>query len=193
MASLNKVFLMGNLTRDPELRYLPSGQAVCQLRLAVNRRYKTQEGELKDDTCFVDVVIWGRRGEVVNQYLSKGSPIFVEGRLQLDQWEDKASGEPRSKLQVIAENFEFIGGRQGQGPSGGPDEVDASDAPPPRARPAMATRPAVPGAPVNRAPAPRPVPPPPAPAADPGAPAAARQPAAPAAGGDEIVEDDIPF
>jgi len=124
MASLNKVFLMGNMTRDPELRYTPSGTAVCEFGLAVSRQWTTPEGERKEDTCFVDCQMWGRRGEVISEYLRKGSPIFVEGRLSLDQWEK--DGQRRSRLRVVAENFEFIGGR-GEGGGGqrgsGPGEA----------------------------------------------------------------------
>ncbi len=111
MASLNKVFLMGNLTRDPELRYTPSGTPVCEFGLAVNRTYTTRDGEKRDETCFVDVTMWGRRGVVISEYFTKGRPIFVEGRLNYDSWE--TSEGRRSKLTVVAENFEFIGGRGG--------------------------------------------------------------------------------
>jgi len=117
MANLNKVFLMGNLTRDPELRYTPSGTAVCEFGLAINRRWTTPDGEKREETCFVDCQMWGRRGEVIAEYLSKGKPLFVEGRLQLDQWEGK-DGQRRSKMRVVADNFEFLGGR-GEGGSGG--------------------------------------------------------------------------
>jgi single-strand DNA-binding protein len=117
MASLNKVFLMGNMTRDPELRYTPSGQPVCEFGLAVNREYTKSNGERVEDTCFVDVTMWGRRGEVISEYLSKGDPIFVEGRLNYDSWEGQ-DGRRRSKLKVTAVNFEFIG-RGGSGGGGG--------------------------------------------------------------------------
>jgi single-strand DNA-binding protein len=116
MASLNKVFLMGNLTRDPELRYTPSGTPVCEFGVAVNRQYTTREGEQRDETCFVDVTMWGKRGVVISEYFTKGRPIFIEGRLKYDSWES-ADGR-RSKLTVTAENFEFIGGRGG-GEGGG--------------------------------------------------------------------------
>jgi len=114
MANLNRVFLMGNMTRDPELRYTPSGSPVCEFGLAVNRVYKTSAGEQREEVCFVDVVMWGQRGVVISEYFTKGRPIFIEGRLQYDSWET-AEGR-RSRLRVVAENFEFIGGR---GPSGG--------------------------------------------------------------------------
>lgn len=110
MANLNKVFLMGNLTRDPELRYTPSGLAVASFGIAVNRVWKTPEGEQKKDTCFVDASIFGKRAEVVSEYFSKGKPIFIEGRLQFRQWESK-DGQKRNNLSVVVENFEFIGAR----------------------------------------------------------------------------------
>ncbi len=116
MASLNRVFLMGNLTRDPELRYTPSGTAVCEFGLAVNRTYTTRDGEKREDTCFVDITVWQRRGVVVSEYFKKGDPIFVEGRLKYDSW-DSPDGR-RSKLSVTATNFEFIG-RGGSGGQGG--------------------------------------------------------------------------
>ncbi len=108
MANLNKVFLMGNLTRNPELRYTPSGTAVASFGLAVNRNWTGQDGEKKTEVCFVDISAFGRTAEVINEYLSKGNPIFVEGRLQFNQWETK-DGQKRSTLRVVAENFQFIG------------------------------------------------------------------------------------
>jgi len=114
MANLNKVFLMGNITRDPELRYTPSGTAICEFGLATNRRYTTRDGEQRDETCFVDLTMWGKRGAVISEYLHKGDPIFVEGRLKYDSWEGQ-DGRRRSKLNVVVENFEFIGGRRGEG------------------------------------------------------------------------------
>ncbi len=108
MASFNKVILMGNLTRNPELRYTPGGSAVAEFGLAMNRRY-TVNGEQKEETCFVDINVWGKQAETVNRYLEKGSPVFVEGRLQLDSWEDKTTGSPRSKLRVVGERVQFIG------------------------------------------------------------------------------------
>ena len=109
MANFNKVFLMGNLTRNPELRYTPSGTAVASFGIAVNRNWTGQDGEKKEEACFVDVNAFGRRAEVINEYFSKGNPIFVEGRLQFNQWETK-DGQKRSTLRVVAENFQFIGG-----------------------------------------------------------------------------------
>lgn len=109
MANFNRVFLMGNLTKDPELRYTPQGTAVVNLRLAVNRKYKDRNQELKEDTCFVTAVVWDKQAETCNQYLHKGSPIFVEGRLQSRSWEDNA-GQKRSVIEVRAERVQFLGG-----------------------------------------------------------------------------------
>jgi single-strand DNA-binding protein len=119
MASYNKVFLMGNLTRDVELRSITGGQQVAEIGLAVNRRYRTKEGEDREETTFVDCEAWGRTAEVMKQYLSKGRPVFVEGRLKLDQWTDK-DGSKRSKMRVVIENFQFIGGSAGEGGARGP-------------------------------------------------------------------------
>ncbi|MBN1918994.1 MAG: single-stranded DNA-binding protein [Verrucomicrobia bacterium] len=123
MASLNKVLLIGNLTRDPELRYTPSGTAVADLGLAVNERYTSREGKQVERTVFIDVVVWQRQAETASEYLSKGRPIFVEGRLQLDEWENQ-QGEKRTKMRVVAQNIQFLGargeggGQGGQGPRG---------------------------------------------------------------------------
>ena len=108
MANLNKVFLIGNLTKDPELRYVPSGSAVGNLRLAVNRKYKTANGETKDDVCYVSVTVWGKQAESCNEFLSKGSPIFVEGRLQSRSFET-ADGQKKNVLEVVAERVQFLG------------------------------------------------------------------------------------
>ena len=112
MASLNKVLLIGNLTRDPELRYVPSGSAVASFTLAVNRVYKLQTGEKKEEVSFVKVIVWGRMAEVCGEYLSKGSPVFVEGRLQSRSW-DGPDGQKRSAMEVIAVNIQFLRGQQG--------------------------------------------------------------------------------
>ena len=108
MANLNKVFLMGNLTRPPELRYTPSGTAVADLRLAVNRNYTTQGGEKREETCFLTVVVWGKQAESCGEYLDKGSPILVEGRLQTRDWETK-DGQKRNVVEVVAERVQFMG------------------------------------------------------------------------------------
>ena len=109
MASYNKVLLMGNLTRDPEVRYTPKGTAVAALGLAVNRVYTTEAGEQKEEVTFVDIEVWGRQAETAGEYLSKGRPVFIEGRLRLDSWEDKESGQKRNKLKVVAERVQFLG------------------------------------------------------------------------------------
>ncbi len=127
MANYNKVILMGNLTRDPQLRYLPSNTAVCDFGLAVNRRYKGRDGEMKDETCFVDVDTFGRSAETINQYMNKGRAILIEGRLRFRQWTTE-DGQKRSKLSVVAENFQFVGGR-GEG-GGSPGRAAAAAAPP---------------------------------------------------------------
>lgn len=120
MASFNRVILAGNLTRDPELSYLPSGTAVCKFGLAVNRRYRDRDGNSKEDVCYVDLTAFGRTGEVINQYMTKGGSILIEGRLNYRQWTDK-EGHNRSKLEVVVENFTFLGGgRGGQGGGAGP-------------------------------------------------------------------------
>ena len=108
MASLNKVLLIGNLTRAPELRYTPSGTAVSDLRLAVNRAYTTQGGDKREETCFLTVVVWGKQAESAAQYLDKGSPVMVEGRLQTRDWETK-DGQKRSVVEVVAERVQFMG------------------------------------------------------------------------------------
>lgn len=119
MASYNKVLLMGNLTRDPELRYLQSGSAVVNFGLAVNRKYRNRNTqEMVEETTFVDIEGWGPQAETFSRYMSKGRPVFVEGRLRLDSWEAK-DGQKRSKLRVVMENFQFIGGPAGQRDSEG--------------------------------------------------------------------------
>ena len=115
MASLNKVMLIGNVTRDPELRYTPKGTAVVELGLAVNRRYTADNGEKREEVVFVDVTYWGKTAEVAAEYLRKGRPVFIEGRLQLDSWDDKQTGQKRSKLRVVGESLEFLGSREGGG------------------------------------------------------------------------------
>ena len=119
MASFNKVMLMGNLTRDPQMKYLPSQTAVVEFGIATNRKYKLQSGEDREEVCFVDCTAFGRQGEVINQYCQKGKPIFIEGRLKFDSWDDKNSGQKRSKLTVVVDNFQFIGGRDDAGGGGG--------------------------------------------------------------------------
>ena len=128
MASFNKVILMGNLTRDPQLRYLPNNTAVCDFGLAVNRRYRDRDGNQKEEVCFVDLTAWERRAETINQYMTKGSPILIEGRLKLDSWTGQ-DGQKRSKLTVVVDNFQFVGGREAGGAAGG-SQYDRSAAEP---------------------------------------------------------------
>jgi single-strand DNA-binding protein len=118
-ASYNKVFLMGNLTRDPETRTTPGGLVIAKLGLAVNRRYRTKDGEQREEVTYVDIDAFGAQAETIQKYCSKGSGIFVEGRLRLDQWQDKNTGDNRSKLGVVLEGFQFVGGRHEEGGSGG--------------------------------------------------------------------------
>ena len=126
MATLNRVFLMGNLTRDPEVRYVPSGTAVADLRMAMNRKYRTAGGEERDEPCYVNVVVWGKQGEACGQYLGKGSPLLVEGRLQYEEWEK--DGRKNSRLRVVADRVQFIGApkRSGAAPDEGPVEGPAA-------------------------------------------------------------------
>jgi single-strand DNA-binding protein len=125
MASLNKVFLIGNLVRAPELRYTPSGTAVSDLRLAVNRTYTTQSGERRDETCFLTVVVWGKQAETSAQYLDKGSPVLVEGRLQTREWEAK-DGQRRSVVEVVAERLQFLGRPKAAAPPGEGEPIEES-------------------------------------------------------------------
>ena len=114
---LNKVFLMGNLTREPELRYTPGGAAVCEFGIAINRTF-TSNNQTREEVCFVDIVVWGKSGELCQRYLNKGSQALIEGRLQYDQWEDKNTGKRSSRLRVIAENVQFVGAKRDGGEGG---------------------------------------------------------------------------
>jgi single-strand DNA-binding protein len=135
-ASYNKVILMGNLTRDPELRYTPKGTAVAKIGLAVNRQWKSESGEQKEEVTFVDIEAWGRQAEVIAQYMKKGSPLFMDGRLKLDTWEDKNTKQKVSKLRVVLENFSFVGApRDGSGGGGGGSRPMASSSPAPVSAP----------------------------------------------------------
>lgn len=126
MASYNKVMLIGNLTRDPEVRYTPKGSAVCDIGLAVNRVYTSDSGEKVEEVTFVDVVLWSKMAELAGKYLHKGRPVFIEGRLQMDSWEDKQTGQKRTRLRVVGEQMQFLGSpggdRAGGGGGGGDDE-----------------------------------------------------------------------
>ena len=119
MASFNKVILLGNLTRDPQVRYTPSGTAVTDVGLAINRYwFDKQSNQRREETTFVDVTLWGRTAEIAGEYLSKGKPVLIEGRLQLDTWQDKETGQNRSKLKIVGETLQLLGSR-GDGPGGG--------------------------------------------------------------------------
>lgn len=146
MASYNKVILLGNLTRDPELRYTPKGTAVAKLGLAVNRKYTLETGEAREEVTFIDIDAFGKQAELIGQYLRKGNPLFVEGRLKLDQWDDKNTGQKVSKLRVVLEGFQFVGGnRAGEGgPPGGPGGPGPGPGPSSGPAPARPSRPASP-------------------------------------------------
>jgi single-strand DNA-binding protein len=119
MANLNKVMLIGNLTRDPEIKYTPKGQAIAELGLAINRRYTTESGEKREETTFVDVTLWGRLAEIAKEYLTKGRPVYIEGRLTLDTWDDKQTGQKRSKMRVTGDQMQLLGSRGDAGGGGG--------------------------------------------------------------------------
>ncbi|QOI99226.1 MAG: single-stranded DNA-binding protein [Phycisphaeraceae bacterium] len=138
MPNLNRVFLMGNLTRDVELKYTQSNQAVANLGLAVNRRWRTPEGEEREEVTFIDCEVWGKQAETMAKYLAKGRPVFIEGRLKLDQWEKE--GQKFSKLRVVVESFQFVDSKPGGGGGGGSDEggyVQTRPVSKPAARPAQ--------------------------------------------------------
>ena len=164
MAYLNKVLLIGNLTRDPELRVTPKGTAICQFGLAVNRQYKDESGATRDEAAFIDIEAWGTQGELVSKYLQKGSPAFIEGRLRFDSWEDKTSGQKRNKLKVVLENVQFLS----RGGGGGAANATSGEAP----APATAAGDEPPSEPVS----------PPA-----------RSASRPPGPGPQKVEDDVPF
>lgn len=109
MANVNKVILIGNLTRDPEVRHTPKGTAVGDISLAANRVIKDDQGNRREETTYIDVTLWGRQAELAQQYLTKGRPVYIEGRLQMDSWEDKDTGQKRSKLKVVGEVMQFLG------------------------------------------------------------------------------------
>jgi len=136
MASFNKVILMGNLTRDPELRTTPSGQHVCKFGIATSRVFTSKEGEKREDTTFIDIEAWGKTAEVIGKYFSKGRPIHIEGRLKFESWEDKNSGVKRNRLSVYAESFQFVGNKN-DNPTDGPD---FSNSPQPKTSTPIATQ-----------------------------------------------------
>ncbi|MDR2512586.1 MAG: single-stranded DNA-binding protein [Puniceicoccales bacterium] len=140
MASYNKVILAGNLTRDPDLRMLPSGMAVAKFAIAVNRRYTTKEGDQRDEVTYIEIDSFGKQAETIAKYCTKGSGILVEGRLKLDQWDDKTSGEKRSRLGVVLEGFTFLGGRPGGASSEGSNQGYEENSPPRRSAAPAAPR-----------------------------------------------------
>ncbi len=144
MANLNKVMLIGNLTRDPELRVTPKGTAICTFSIAVNRKFKDDSGGEREEVTYVDIEAWGKSGENISKYCTKGRPLFVEGRLRLDQWEDKNTKEKRSRMKVVLENFQFLGGGRGEGGAGEGGEARSYA---PRAGAAPSARPAAAPAP----------------------------------------------
>ena len=119
MANFNKVYLMGNLTREPELRVTPKGTAVCQFGIAVSRQWRDEAGQTHEEATFVDVEAWGKQGETISKHCAKGRPLFVEGRLKFEQWEDKTSKQKRSRLRVVLEAFQFVGGKPAGSPASG--------------------------------------------------------------------------
>ena len=134
MASFNKVILIGNLTRDPELRVTANGNSICKLGLAVNRAYMTKDGERREETTFVDIDAFGKQAEIISKYMRKGRPLMVEGRLKLDQWESE--GQKRSKLGVVLENFQFLGGRDSNESEASTSQGYEQSSPPVRSSPA---------------------------------------------------------
>jgi len=144
--------LMGNLTRDPELRVTPKGTPICGFSLAINRSFKLESGETKEEVVFIDVEAWGKQGETIAKYLTKGKPLYVEGRLKLDTWEDKTTKEKRSRLKVVLEQFQFIGGKDDAGAAPRQQESAAPEAEPRSAPPAAApaARPSRSAAPVQQ-------------------------------------------
>ncbi len=139
MPSLNKVLLMGNLTRDPELRVTPKGTPICQFSLAINRQFKMESGETREEVIYVDVEAWGKQGETIAKYCTKGRPLYVEGRLRLDQWEDKNTKEKRSRMKVVLEQFQFLGDSRGGGGAPQPASEEGGGSPERHAPPARSS------------------------------------------------------
>lgn len=145
MASVNKVILIGNVTRDPEVKFTPKGSAVTDIGLAINRNYTLENGEKREEVTFIDVELWGRLAEIAGEYAKKGRPVYIEGRLRMESWEDKASGQKRSRLKVVGENLQLLGSRPGGSggePESGGGSRERSEQRPAAARPAQ--RPAAP-------------------------------------------------
>jgi single-strand DNA-binding protein len=127
MANVNKVILIGNCTRDPEVRYTPKGTAVADIGLAMNRYFSSDGGERREETTFVDVTLWGRQAEVAGEYLKKGRPVYIEGRLQMDSWDDKNTGQKRTKLKIVGEQMQLLGSRDSGGSSSPPQQRSESN------------------------------------------------------------------
>ena len=142
MANLNKVMLIGNLTRDPELRVTPKGTAICTFSLAVNRKFRDESGADREEVTYIDIEAWGKAGENISKYCTKGRPLFVEGRLRLDQWEDKNTKEKRSRMKVVCENFQFLGSGGAGGGRGGDEGGGESRYNAPAPRSSASSRPA---------------------------------------------------
>ncbi|MFZ4588131.1 MAG: single-stranded DNA-binding protein [Terrimicrobiaceae bacterium] len=141
MASVNKVMLIGNVTRDPEVKFTAKGSAVTDIGLAINRNYTLESGEKREEVTYIDVELWGRLAEIAGEYAKKGRPVFIEGRLRMDTWEDKASGQKRSRLKVVGENLQLLGGKSGG--SGSPSsDSESHDSPAPAPRRPAPSRPA---------------------------------------------------
>ena len=135
MASVNKVILIGNLTRDPELRYTPKGTAIAEIGLAINRKYKLDSGETREEVTFLDISFWGKGGETIAKWCKKGNPLYVEGRLQMDTWDDKTTGQKKSRIKIIGESFQFLGTAGNGTPAAKAPPAEAppaSDGPPPQ-------------------------------------------------------------
>ena len=148
MPNLNKVMLMGNLTRDPEIKYTPKGTAIANFGMAINRNYSTEGGEKREEVTFIDIEAFGRTAEIIGEYFKKGRPIFIEGRLKLDTWDDKQTGQKKSKLRVVADSFEFLGSREGGATGGGGESSEGGRS---ESRPTSSFK--KPAAPPPRAPA----------------------------------------
>jgi single-strand DNA-binding protein len=134
MANLNKVMLIGNLTRDPEVRFTPSGKAVADISLAINRVWNNDQGQKQEETTFVDITLWGRQAELAQQYLTKGRGVYIEGRLQMDSWDDKETGKKRTKLKVVGDNLQFLPDGRSSGNGGGAPAQQRSSPPSQRAQ-----------------------------------------------------------
>lgn len=139
MPSLNKVLLMGNLTRDPELRVTPKGTPICQFSLAINRKFKLESGESREEVLYAEVEAWGKQAETIAKYCGKGRPLYVEGRLRLDTWEDKNTKEKKSRMKIVLEQFQFLGDSRDKKPDGA-GAGSSSDSPPPASGPKPASQ-----------------------------------------------------